>query len=62
MSKELELAKKLPSLVEFMETSFKEEDGINKIAILKTVAAYYESLVTAESMRAMIIKSMGVIK
>jgi len=62
MSKELDLAEKLALLVEFMETSFKEEDGINKVAILKTVASYYESLVAAESMRAMIIKSMGAIK
>lgn len=62
MSKEIEIAKKIPLLVEFMEDNFKDEDGINKMSILKTVATYYESLVTAESMRAMIIKSMGVIK
>lgn len=62
MSKDTELAKGIPPIIEFMEEAFAEEDGINKMALLKTAATYYESLVAAESMRALIIKSMGVIK
>ena len=62
MSKEIDLAEGIPNIIKFMEDNFKDEDGINKMTMLKTAATYYESVVTAESMRAMIIKSMGVIK
>lgn len=62
MSKENNLAKEIPAIIEFMEEAFAEEDGINKIALLKTVTAYYESLVTTESMRAMIIQTFKAIK
>jgi len=62
MSKDKELAQKIPLLVEYMEDNFSDVDGINKMTILKATASYYESLVTAEIMRAMIIKSIGVIQ
>ena len=59
MSKEFDLISKTPKIVEFMEREFGAEDGINKIAMLKLVANYYEHLVASESMRAIIIKTMG---
>ena len=62
MSKEIDLSRKIPQLVKYMEDNFKDEDGINKITILKTTAAYYDSLVAAESMKAIIIKTMGNIR
>lgn len=62
MSKEKQLAKKILPIIDFMENNFKEEDGINKIVLLKSVAAYYDNLVAAETMRTMIIKSWGSIK
>lgn len=62
MSKEIDLSKKIPLIVEFVENTFKEEDGINKHLLLKSVASYYESLVAAETTRTMIIQAWGKIQ
>ena len=62
MSKEKQLAKKIIPIIDFMEDNFKDEDGINKLVLLKSVAAYYDNIVAAETMRTMIIKSWGSIK
>jgi len=62
MSKEIDLSTKIPVIIKFMEDNFKDEDGINKTALLKTVTSYYESIVAAEATRAMIIKSIGILK
>lgn len=48
----------LAPLIEFMEENV-NLDGTYKIALLKTVAAYYESMVHAESMNAILMKTFS---
>ena len=48
----------LAPLIEFMEENV-SLDGTYKIALLKTVAAYYESMVHAESMNAILMKTFS---
>ena len=62
MSKEIKLANGIPTIIEFMEEAFIEEDGINKMTMLKTVAAYYENVVANEVLRNTVVKVLGNIK
>ena len=62
MSKELILADHSHSLIYIIEEKFSNLDGIDKVVLLKSVAAYYDSVVAAEATRTLLIKSWGSIK
>ena len=59
MSKEVTLAENVRDVVKYMEDTYPKLDGIDKIVLIKTVAAYYDALVAAEVTRTMIIQTWG---
>ena len=62
MSKEIELADKVPEIVAFIEATHNDLDGIDKIVLLKSAVAFYDSVVAAEATRTMLIKTWENIK
>ena len=54
MSKEIELADHIHSLIYIMEDKFNNLSGVDKGTVLKSVASYYEHLITSEVMLATI--------
>lgn len=62
MSKELILIDSVQDIVKYVEENFDKLDGIDKIVLLKSAAAYYDSVVAAEATRTMLIKTWGNIK
>lgn len=47
------------ALIEIIDGQFNNIDGPHKVALLRTVASYYESLTTAEAMKVMITQAFN---